>query len=113
MINIPEVLDKKTEANIKPLKGTLNRAHNAGWVDDCKRFLVLIRTQPEKLELHGLETQRIFDEGKRQETIIAQQIEEAGFKLKKPERFVWEELELEGEIEYLISDLRTTRTGFP
>ena len=104
MINIPEVLDKKTEENIKRLKGTLNRAHNAGWVDDCKRFLVLIRTQPEKLELHGLETQRIFDEGKRQETIIAQQIEEAGFKLKKPERFVWEELELEGEIEYLISE---------
>jgi len=104
MINIPEVLDKKTEKNIKRLERTRNHAHDAGWVDDCKRHLVLLRTQPDKLELHGLEKQRIFDEGKRQELIIAQQLEEAGFKLKKPERFIWEELELEGEIEYLITE---------
>lgn len=104
MIDIVKVLDKKTEENIKRLERTRNHAHDAGWVDDCKRHLVLLRTQPNKLELHGLEKQRIFDEGKRQEVIIAQQLEEAGFKLKKPERFIWEELELEGEIEYLITE---------
>jgi len=104
MIDIAKTLDEKTEKNIKRLERTRNHAHDAGWVDDCKRHLVLLRTQPDKLELHGLEKQRIFDEGKRQELIIAQQLEEAGFKLKKPERFIWEELELEGEIEYLISE---------
>jgi len=104
MIDIVKTLDEKTEKNIKRLERTRNHAHDAGWVDDCKRHLVLLRTQPDKLELHGLEMQRIFDEGKRQEVIIAQELEEAGFKLKKPERFIWEELELEGEIEYLISE---------
>ncbi|TET24502.1 MAG: hypothetical protein E3J76_02825 [Candidatus Aminicenantes bacterium] len=104
MIDIAKTLDEKTEKNIKRLERTRNHAHDAGWTDDCKRHLVLLRTQPEKLELHGLEMQRIFDEGKRQEVIIAAELEEAGFKLKKPERFIWEELELEGEIEYLISE---------
>jgi len=107
MIDIVKTLDEKTEKNIKRLERTRNHAHDAGWVDDCKRHLVLLRTQPDKLELHGLEMQRIYDEGKRQEAIIAQQLEEAGFKLKKPERFVWDELELEGEIEYLISEDNT------
>lgn len=107
MIDIVKKLDEKTEKNIKRLDRTHNHAHDAGWVDDCKRHLVLLRTQPEKLELHGLEMQRIYDEGKRQETIIAQELEEAGFVLRKPERFVWEELELEGEIEYLISEDNT------
>ena len=106
MINIVKALDEKTEKNIKSLERTRNHAHDAGWVDDCKRHLVLLRTQPDKLELHGLEMQRIFDEGKRQEVIIAQELTEAGFKLKRPEPrgFVWEELELEGEIEYLVSE---------
>lgn len=104
MIDIVKTLDEKTEKNIKRLERTHNHAHDAGWVDDCKRHLVLLRTQPDKLELHGLEMQRIYDEGKRQEVIIAQELEEAGFKLKKPERFIWEELQLEGEIEYLISE---------
>jgi len=102
MIDIVKALDEKTEKNIKPLERTCNHAHDAGWVDDCKRHLVLLRTQPEKLELHGLEMQRIYDEGKRQEVIITQELEEAGFELKTPEPFVWEELELEGEIEKLI-----------
>ncbi|MCK4384687.1 MAG: hypothetical protein KAW52_00345 [candidate division Zixibacteria bacterium] len=102
MISIPGVLDKKTEENIKPRKQTMNHASSAGWIDDCKRHLVLLRTQPEKLELHGLDMQRIYDEGKRQEVIITQELEEAGFELKTPEPFVWEELELKGEIEKLI-----------
>lgn len=102
MIDIVKTLDEKTEKNIKRLEHTRNRAHNAGWVDDCIRHLVLLRTQPEKLELHGLEMQRIYEEGKRQEVIINQELEEAGFELKTPEPFVWEELELQGEIEKLI-----------
>ena len=98
-------LDEKIEQRAKARRQEehkYNRASSAGWVDDCKQHLVLMRVCPEKEALPEMDSQRRLDEGQRQEKIIAEELTEAGFKLEKCERMKNDELQIEGEVEYRL-----------
>lgn len=91
-LTIKRAEEKKAEDLIK-----LNRASNVGWIDDCLRFLVLMRLLPETIALPSLEVQRRLEEGIAQEELIDKELEKAGYEIEKVSRETNEELQLTGE----------------
>ena len=100
MENIVERLDKETQKNIRQSPRNSNRASELGWWEECPRYLVLIRTDSDKLPLHDIGLQRIFDEGRKQEKLIRMELEEAGYEIKDVQRDEkWTHLEITGHID--------------
>ena len=102
---IIQKLDEKIEERVKARrkeKHKYNRASSIGWVDDCKLHLVLKRLCPEEEALPEEDQQRRLDEGLRQEKIIAEELQDAGFHLEKCQRIINDELQIEGEVEYRL-----------
>ena len=102
MLNIPEALDKEAQKRIKQYPHPNNRASECG--HPCERFLVLVRTHSDKLPLHDIGLQRIFDEGNLHETAVLRELENAGFQLVEQQRpFEWKKFRLTGRIDAKIS----------
>jgi len=103
---IVQRLEEATEGRIRRVISDpferLNRAHNAGWVDDCIRHLCLQRICPENEKTHDIDKQRIYDEGHRQEELMRQEVQDCGFEIKKVTPIVSEEYELRMEADDLI-----------
>jgi len=98
MIDLVTRLDEATAKRIKIFPHPNNRASEAG--HPCERYLVAARTHTDKMALHGVELQRIFDEGKVHERALLRELEDAGFEIKEQERpFEWKEFELSGRID--------------
>ena len=105
MINIPEKLDKTTEAKIERRSSKFNYASDAGWVDDCLLHLCLKRVHPELEKLHGVDLQRIFEEGKRQEKLLREEIRQSGIQiLKEKKKFSWPDYKLKLDLDDFIMD---------
>jgi len=101
MINIVEKLDQETEKRIKQYPHPSNRASEAG--HPCMRFLVASRLYIEKIALHDIGLQRIFDEGRLHEVAILREIQDAGFQIVEQQRpFEWRKFELSGHIDAKI-----------
>lgn len=100
MVNIVEKLDQKTEQRIRQSPRNSNRSSDLGWWEECPRYLVLVRTDLDKLPLHDIGLQRIFDEGTRQEKLIRLELEEAGFEVTNVQRDEkWSHLNISGHID--------------
>lgn len=103
MINIPEKLDAITEGKIEKRSSRFNYASDAGWVDDCLLHLVLKRLHPEKELLHGVDLQRIFEEGKRQEKLLRQELRDSGIEiLKEKKKLSWPDYKLKLDLDDFI-----------
>jgi len=101
MIDLVKTLDEQTEKNIRQSgHRATNRASEAGWVDDCLRYLVLSRLHPELKERVDISLQRIFDEGRRQEFLLRREIEDAGLRIVKVDwPLKWKKFNLTGHID--------------
>lgn len=98
--NIVHKLDAETQKRIRQSSRNSNRASELGWWEECPRYLVLVRTDTDKLPLHNIGLQRIFDEGKEQEKIIRREIEDAGYEIKDVQRDEkWKHLNITGHID--------------
>lgn len=108
MIGIVETLDKKTEERMKKIEESrregkiLNHASDAGWVDDCLRYLVAKRLHPEKEEAKSLEQQRRLEEGKAQEVIMRNELLYAGYQIAEAKPMTWPDYELTGEVDDIL-----------
>jgi len=99
--NLIERLDEMTARRIKSWPHPTNRASEAG--HPCERFLVLVRLHPEKMALHDVGLQRVFDEGNLHEAAVLRELEDAGFRLVEQQRpFSWEKFQLTGRIDAKI-----------
>jgi len=104
MIDIVKKLDQETEKKIRQSPRNSNRSSELGWWEVCPRYLVLIRTDLDKLPLHDLSLQRIFDEGTRQERLVRAELEEAGIEVHNVQRDEkWVHLNISGHIDGTIS----------
>jgi len=65
-----------------------NRASEIG--HDCIRYLVFSRTRWQDKQLHDVELQFIFDEGRVQEKAVEETLREAGFELSNQQRAAFE-----------------------
>lgn len=100
--DIPQRLDEETARNIKSWPQHTNRASTAG--HPCVRYLVACRLCPDKKTLHGLELQRIFDEGNLHEEALLSEIKKAGFKIREQQRaYEWKNLQLTGRIDAKVA----------
>jgi len=105
---IVESLDKKTEERMEEEQKKrrtgeiLNHASEAGWVDDCLRFLVAKRLYPDREELPALEMQRRYEEGKAQEVVMRHELLAAGHKVAEARPMIWPDYELTGEVDDLL-----------
>ena len=81
MKNIVEKLDSETQKRIRQSSRNSNRASELGWWEECPRYLVLVQTDHEKMPLHDIGLQRLFDEGKKQEKLVRMELEEAGYEI--------------------------------
>ena len=100
MINLAEKLDEETAKRIRISAHPTNKASEIGWVDHCKRYLVIARTNTQDQEMHDLGLQRIFDEGHSHHWLMKREIEDAGFKFIERERdFPPNDYELSGHID--------------
>ena len=103
MIDLVTRLDEATAKRINQWPQRWNRASDAG--HPCERFLVACRTQGDKKVLHGVDLQRIFDEGKVHEKALLRELEDAGCEIKEQDRpFEWATFELSGRIDAQIKD---------
>ena len=96
-----EVLDKvnaSKQAKIKIYPCHVNRASNIG--HPCERFLVYCRTAWNQKPVYDVALQYIFDEGRRQEKAVEEDLRSAGFELVEQQRpFEYKELKITGHIE--------------
>lgn len=105
---IVEILDKKTEERMNKIQESrregkiLNHASEAGWVDDCLKYLVAKRLYPEKEEAKGIEQQRRLEDGKAQEIIMRQELLAAGFEIMEAKPMAWPDYELTGEVDDIL-----------
>jgi len=101
-------LDKKIEERMGKAKEerdkdrNWNHASEAGWVDECLRFLVARRLCPEKEETDSIERQRRMEDGKAQEIVMRQELLAAGHQIAKAERMENADHELTGEVDDLL-----------
>lgn len=101
--DIVKRLDKETMSHIRLSTHALNRASEAGWVDECLRFLVLARLQPQDRFPVDIGLQRIFLEGNKQEKLMRVELEEAGYEIVQTQRDLhWAKFQLSGHIDGLI-----------
>jgi len=98
MIDLVSVLDEATAKRIKVIPHRTNWASETG--KPCERYLVLIRTQIDKLPPHDIGLQRIFDEGPVHERALIRELEEAGFEVVEQQRpYDWKKFQLSGRID--------------
>ena len=90
-----------SEAREKVVSG-FTGASELGWVSDCPRRLCLSRLCPEKRKDFDEKTKVRFQEGKKQEYLIREDLLAAGIKLIHPGRLTWPALELTGELDDLV-----------
>lgn len=103
MIDLVTRLDEATAKRIQIWPHPNNRASDAG--HPCERYLVAARTHTDKMALHSVGLQRIFDEGKAQEKALLREIEDAGVEVVEQQRpFEWKKFNLTGHIEGQIKD---------
>lgn len=103
MIDLVSALDAATAKRIKQYPHPINRASELG--NPCERFLVLARTQTDKMGLHDIGLQRIFDEGHIHEVAVLREIEDAGIEVVEQQRpYLWQKFELSGRIDAKIKD---------
>jgi hypothetical protein len=103
MIDIVKKLDKETEKHIRQSPRNSNRSSELGWWEECPRYLVLVRTDPDKLPLHDINLQRIFDEGTKQERLVRAELEEANIEVHNVQRDEkWTHLNISGHIDGTI-----------
>ena len=99
-MDIVKKLDQETEKNIHASVRQSNWPSALGWWEECPRYLVLVRTDTDKLPLHDINLQRIFDEGKKQEKLVRAELEAAGFDIINVQRDKkWKELNISGHID--------------
>lgn len=104
-MDVVEDLDKVTLSHAQNRQQEFkkyNRASSAGYVDDCLRCLVLMRTCPEKQEETSLELQRRFDEGHHQEKAIRAEMVEAGYEITPAKPMIDEGLQTKGEADDIV-----------
>jgi len=110
---IEESLDALTmeRAKERRIDKDWNHASSVGWLEDCERYLCLLRLCPEKEEVSGIERQRVFDEGHIQEPAMRAELKAAGWKLleRKKEPFFHEPLKLTGEEDDILEINGTKR----
>ena len=100
MENIVKKLDNETLKNIRQSARNSNRSSELGWWEECPRYLVLVRTDYDKMPLHDIDLQRIFDEGKKQEKLVRMELEEAGYEIIDVQRDEkWKHLNITGHID--------------
>lgn len=102
MIDIVEILDRETAKKIKVWPRSANRASEAA--HPCIRYLVAVRLNPEKIALHDVSLQRIFEEGNLHEQALLREIQDAGFQVVEQQRpFRWEKFQITGHIDAKIA----------
>lgn len=98
-----KAVDKATESRIKRRESQYTHASEAGWANECLRYLCLKRLVPDQEALHDIERQRRFDEGKAQEKIMRAELIEAGIKIvETTKKLNWAKYMLQGELDDII-----------
>ena len=104
--------EKSYAADIKQYPVSSTWASQVG--HPCLRYLVLLRTQWEKKELHDTITQRIFSGGKFIEDLAEDKLKRAGLKIvARDYPFRWDKYDLSGKIDFICNDPETGLKEFP
>lgn len=93
---------KKYKARQEGRDTKLNHASSVGWVEDCKRHLVLCRLKPELRAPTDEDSILRFEEGHTQEKIMRQDFIDANVPIEEAGPMILKELELEGQADDLI-----------
>jgi len=100
MIDIVKKLDQETAKRIHQSNRQSNWPSELGWWEECPRYLVLARTDSDKMPLHEISLQRIFDEGNKQEKLVRAELEAAGYDIIDVQRDAkWKHLNISGHID--------------
>jgi len=94
---VDEAIEKEKQPEGPP--PGYNRASELGWWDDCPRYLCLRRLCPEKEAPKSKSFRRRLREGRKQELLIANDLELAGFELRSRPRLIWDKHRISGEID--------------
>lgn len=90
----------KSQIDQWPVKS--NRASELG--HECLRYLVLNRTRWQEKTLHGVELQKIFNEGNLHEKAVLRLLDDSGFNVIEQARpFEWKEYDITGHIDCKIA----------
>ena len=89
MTIVKELFKVVVEATLKRIKEddrdySMTHASSLGWLDSCKRHVILLRLIPKEQLAPTIEQQRIFDEGHRQEAVMRQELLDEGVDLVLP-----------------------------
>lgn len=116
-VELPDLvtdLNAVTESHRKVSPRRMNWASEAGWVDDCLRRLVLVRTEHAALEPPPFQLQSIFDQGHLQHSLLKHELWDAGWELVESERAeTWDKFELTGRIDGKVVRQGQSRPRFP
>jgi len=100
--DLVSALDALRQSEITVWASKSNRASQIG--DPCIRKLVYYRLYPEKQELHTVDLQYIFNEGKIQENALFDDLAKAGYRLTETQRdFNDQRYQLSGHIDGKLS----------
>lgn len=95
---IVEKIYETKQANIKQWPVNANRASELG--HECLRYLVLNRTRWQEKKMHDARVQMVFDIGNMIESLVSQDLREAGFAVVEQQRgFSWQKYHITGTID--------------
>lgn len=98
---IIEKINDYVKSQIEQWPVRSNRASELG--HECLRYLVLNRTRWQEKTLHGIELQKVFNEGNLHEKAVLRLLEDAGFNVIEQARpFEWKEYDITGHIDCKI-----------
>jgi hypothetical protein len=92
---------KKKDREDRALESNVNHASALGWLDDCPRHLVLMRLAPEK-EVKTEDFDYVTEEGHHQETILLNEMAEAGIVVEPAEMMEMPDYKLKGQADGIV-----------
>lgn len=103
MINLADEMEKQLMAEKDDRDYDYNHPSEAGWVLDCMRLPVLLRTMPVIAQETSLKMKKRYAEGKKQERLMRESLEKAGFKLIHFDKsLTWDKYKIKGQPDDLI-----------
>lgn len=110
MINLVEKIDKELEEAEDTRDYSVNHPSELGWVFDCMRRLVLLRTEPEIAREANAPKKKFFAERKKHEILMRKDLEGAGCRLLHFDGpLSWPEYNIAFEPDDLIFPEKTTK----
>ena len=101
------LFERILEAKKRKIKVSPVHANRASEIGKCERYLCYCRLNWQDRQPHSPEVELIFEEGRRQELAVIQDLREAGFKIEEMQQSLsWSQLNLYGHIDgkILIDD---------